>query len=662
MTSYHLRKRRQFELASEPTPTSNTGPITWSWTVKVGEPHEHYIVDLRGYLPHTQEKHVPLARLVQLVNPGIVTRGRNPIIARHQFIEQIATSIKLWTTNRKIRPAFERLNQLKWLFFFLDDLSKQEPEFGSNVRIEMLSEQVGIKFADWLRHQTTISATRMNSVYTSAAHILKEALEAPPWRPSPFKVVSANTGLSYTKEQFTALIRMAKTEISKFDSNRNRTLKISKEVNAKENLLHDKSVSLPPTSERWMFQARNALNHVRHSLRTGANFQSRIVQSKLAIVPTVDLVCAELLLVMLRTGTNEQALLDIAPDGHGLAPGKWLQPNPFGEQYRTIRLWKSRSGERQAGARKQINFSSNAKPRFYPVRVLRHQELIGWWCRANMEIASQTNKSQKFQLAVAKAKQSFWVYWGESRWMGLNSANLRLTLNKLIKQYSKKWPALLDASGKPVKYSARSIRNAYLEFVAKFSGFSITTVQHEATHSPDSPSINNYLKAKWGQQYMSDSMREFQSAAVAVLDSDAPQLTPKNLASALSDKGREELVYNESRITKVQAGLRCTNPKQPPSHIYKLQSAEDQCPAVSCYDCPSARCFPSSLPELAREIDVMRTRRDQIPLHLWSGSSAEAHLAKLEELFSRFTSQERSKAVQAAKYLDTPLLFYSAAS
>lgn len=654
--------RRQLDLSPDANVDEQPVNIEWSWKVETGEAHEHFIVDLRGYLPQ-QTEHIPLARLATRQGGNIIPLGRSIQRARPGLINDFAPALKEWSKGRRVRPAFEHLNKIKWLFYFLDENNEIHPDLAKIDNAKDIKEEVGILFSDWLRRQPGLGSTRMNSIYSAVNLQITITTGSRQWRPSPFKTNTDATTQTqnYTQKQFIALLRMAKREISSFRANRARTIKIFKEIKQLDPV-GGRPAYREPTPVRWKFQVRNAVDKDKDNLIRGANLQTRVTQRDLAIIPTVEYVSSAVLLIMLRTGVNEQPLIEIQPDGAGLKPGSWLQPNPFGQQYRTLVLWKNRSGKRDPGKKLRITIATNSKPTFYPIKLLRYQELLGKWCRENIDIALNNNESRRFSLAAKKARKSFWIYWGEAKWLGLNASHLRGTINTMIGKHAKQDPNLLNEDGQPITYSARAIRNAYLAFVAKLSGFSIPTMQQEATHSPDSASIQHYLKAHWAKTYRDDAIRKYQSAATAILDSSGHSLSPTKLIRALTTLNRDENVNNSESLTKVQAGLQCINPKSPPIQIYKIKGETDECPAANCHDCPSARCFVSSLPELALEILSYRRKRDTVSAHLWNGSDADVKLKKLEELFSRFNVNDQTKAIAEASKQDVPALTYSVIS
>lgn len=651
------RVRSQFVLDIPEAKAKKETAAELSW--QVGDGPDAFVVNLASFLPQNGDPIRSVSRVHKL-DPGVGNAVARPIrTPRLTLISELAPSIRHWSFGRGRRTVFEGLSQLRWLFYFLDETEALHPSLPKDVCIADLNPHVAVDFSDWLRVQTTISSRRMDGIYcTVAAHLARHRSQRK-WPPSPFSK-SKRPGQAgentppYSQSQYVALLRMAKHAIQKFMKTRTDARRVFREVEKEDP--GRRPAYQAGNKARWKYQLRNSMVSVRESLIRGVAPRSAAHHSwaQFCIVPTGELVSAIFLLVMLRTGVNEQPLLDLIP-GKGLRPGSWLQQNPFNEDYRTLLAWKNRSGNRRI--KKRIPLGVRAKPTFYPVKLLRYQELLGRWCRNVIDVSAESNEtSGPFQLAAKRYRDSFWIFFEEGKWRALTGHSTHRQINSLIAKYVAAFPGLADGSGAPIRYSAKKLRDAYLEFAAMTSGFSIPTAQMELAHSPDSGSIHHYLSKSWARTYANNALREFHSATKAILQDPAAIVSPAAIRQQL---GKADDASHYPNLVKVRNGFFCADPSHPPRHVHIISNQEEVCPAASCHDCAHARCFESSLPELANEILQLRERRDQISLHLWVGSDSDTRLHLLEEILDRFPNAQRSAAFIQARSIDIPLLEYS---
>lgn len=621
-----------------------------------------FVINLMGYLPRVNDEVVPLVSLASKLH-DVEGRHARPIrTPQLALVRELAPSIRSWTEGRRLRSTREELLKLRWLFYFLDEIRELRPELPADIKASHLDESSGIDFADWLRRQVGISSGRMGVIYSTVASQLSRYVGRQVWPPCPFFNTERpgevdQGGAGYTKAQYVALLRMAKAVVADFMRERRQTIRIVKEIEK-----HDPGRAVAyqaRTDIGWKCQLRDTVVHARENLLIGEPPPSPSSYSwtRSCIVPTKDFVAALFLLVLLRSGANEQPVLDIVP-GRGLKPGPWLHDNPFGFEYRTVLLWKNRAGTNRPNQKTRVPLAVRSKPTFYPSKLLRYQELLGCWCRAAIASAERSGQaSDAFLASAAKAVSNFWIYWETGKWRALTGTRTHSAINALIEKSTRTWPALLDNEGKPIQYSARAIRDAYLDFVVMKSGFSVATAQRELAHSEHSNAIHGYLSKKWARTYSHNSLREFHSATVAVLKAGVP-LSADAIKRRLKPS-QDEVRDEPTNLTMVRYGFGCVDPAKPPENILKTLAAGEECPAAQCHDCYHARCFTSSLPELAVEILNLRTRRDQVSPHLWIGSSDDIRLKMLEEILERFPEPTRLGALRKAEWLDVPTLEYT---
>jgi hypothetical protein len=650
------RTRREYELVPDDLTEKRKPKIArLIWVVRDKESSDDgYRVDLRSFLPRVNGIYIPLSSKIDklsegsIKSAGSINRVKEIKIERLRLLRELAPSIEAFTQRHGGRTAYEHLSTFRWFFVFLDEIASLLPKLPPDLRVVDLDERVGIEFADWLRVQKGIGAIRMASIYSAASSFVARASGKPAWRPCPFtKDASGDTALAYTEAQFTALLRLAKSVITKFMAKRRSYRLVQREIDR-----IDPSRKIiayrAPTPERWKYQMRNRVIRARRALLAGKKPTSTETSwNSHCIAPSPEFVAAVFLLCMIRTGVNEQPLLDIKM-------GAWLTDSPFGARYRTITLWKNRTGSQGKKKKKRIPLTVPWKPTFYPAKLLRYQELLGNWCRKVISSRKRHGAAAMHNnVTTRRAAGQFWIYWTEQgHWSYLNGTSTHRLINKLIEDHAAQWQALRGRDGEPLRYSAKALRDAYLEFSIKTSGFSIPLGQQELAHSKDSSSIHGYLSKPWARTYAHAGMRRLHTASIAILSSTDQSLSPSTLREILQpDRNPDTPAGQASGLVKVQNGFWCKDSKNPPPEIYQPKDGED-CPAEHCHDCYLARCFKSSLPELAREILNLRSRRDQISLHLWQGSEGDEKLQKLEDMTSRFNAKDVAEAYSKAEWLD----------
>lgn len=649
--------RSQFVLDASEAKAKKDAAAELSW--QVGEGPEAFVVNLSSFLPQNDMPIPSVARAYKLDSGPENRVARNIRTPRPALISELAPSIRSWSEGRRYRTVLEGLSQLRWLFYFLDETEALHPSLPTDLTVNDLSTHVAVEFSDWLRMQKSISSCRMDSVYSTVSAQLALHRSQRKWPPSPFSKSKRpgealeNTP-AYSQSQYVALLQMAKLVIRTFMKSRTEARHIFREVEKEDP--GRRPAYQAQNRKRWKYQLRNSIAEARDSLARGVAPRSAANNSwsRFCIVPNGEFVSAIFLLAMIRTGVNEQPLLDLVP-GKGLRPGPWLKQNPFNEAYRTVLAWKNRSGNRRT--QKRIPLGVRAKPTFYPVKLLRYQELLGRWCRSVIDVSTGSNVSSKpFKLAAQRYRDSFWIHFDHGKWRALTGHSTHRQINSLIARYAADFPDLLDGTGAPIRYSAKAIRDAYLEFVAKTSGFSIPTAQMELAHSPHSGSILHYLSKSWARTYANNAIRELHSATNAILQDPSAKISPEEIRRHLGKTGEDS---EQKSAIRVRNGFYCSDPSHPPKHIHIIANEGDVCPAANCHDCAHARCFVSSLPELAHEILNLRERRDQLSLHLWRGSDADTRLRLLEEILDRFPEAQRLTAFIDARSIDIPLLEYS---
>lgn len=646
------RTTYQLSLSDRQEPASTE--VELSWIVICADELDNYRIDLRAYLPENQDQ-VSLATSVYSKQTKAIKKGRAIRTSHASAIEALAPSIKQWSQGRRQRSVYEELSKLSYLFYYLDELAEINGNNNASPTLPKLDKQFGAGFASWLRTQSNLTSVRLHAVYSAVAARVSAAAELRTWAPSPFDSVSRvdTNREGYTEAQYFALIRMTNDVIKKFKEQRKRSLRGLRHL-ARVDPLQQTQTSKAATKDRWMYRVRNAAGNLKLSLEQLQRPSLNFAWTDLSFIPTAELVSAEFLSVLLRSGANEQVILDFPP-GPGLKPGPWLHCNPFNQEYRTAMGWKNRSGKKNLPKRVPLSF--RLKPELYPIRVLRYQELLGAWCRRTIAKATtNADVDEKSKVAALQASRSLWIYWNEGGWKALDGKNIARLANRLILQQSEAWPDLLDLNGEPIRYSARNTRDAYLQFVLHKTGFATTVAQQELTHSEDSASIQSYLRRTWVKSYAHEAVRRFHSAANSILESDSATISPQSIRDYLSGEG--EKPSQTVLATKVRHGLWCKDLASPPPHVYTKKNESGHCPAEGCHDCNSAVCFRSSLPELAKDIENLQYQRDTSSLQVWEASSLNVRLQKLEELFSRFEADDQRAAIEASRRLDVPLLTY----
>lgn len=654
------KTRKSFDISgatAQPTPPTEA-PLL-SWIVESGPEEQHYRVDLNALLPQ-ERNDVQIVSLIHRKRAPSIRDLARPIRNHwHMILSAMAPSIRKWTKDRASRSTFEELTKLKWLFHFLDDQASLHSEIIGDGSLESLSEEQGVKFAEWLRHQKSLKSTRMGAIYSSVARFIKDAMRTSVWRPSPFSMQKATIDREeYSEKQYLALVRMSKKVIAQFKKDRAKVKQIFRSVQRDDPTARKRPFDVG-NKFRKSYQIRDAILAARIALSRSESPSGPglFPFTETFLAPTVDLVAAEILLVIARSGANEQPILDLPP-GQGLMAGKWLRPNPFGLDYRIIMGLKNRNGMKKNDP-KPIPMPFRAKPEFYPVKVVRYKELLGAWCRRVIQNSNPkpTLKTPSGIAAIASSK-SMWIYWNEGKWQHLNGQNVQGIINRLIAREAQSTPDLLDEDGKPISYNAKLLRDAYLRYVAHKSAMDIKIAQGELGHSEDSRTIYDYLRRKWVKTYAHDGLRQYQSASHAILDSDETVLQPAMIRKMQTPESREALTHNHSKLVKVRSGFCCEDPTAPPKGIYRSKHSGDVCPAVRCYDCDMARSFRSGLPEMGKSILNLRSRRDKSSAHLWDGSAADRELRNLEDVFARYSAEDQTSAMREAETLDVPLLFY----
>lgn len=628
-------------------------PISWTVFPSNGLAADAYKVDLYQ-LAHGYDKAHPL---VGVLHPTKRTNSESNDTRRYSLAPLVQALVPVLLVRLRgmyPRTAQEFLTCLRWLFRFIDATATSSDR-GGTIELSImpidLKQSVALDFIDWMRQQE-LTSSRLSSIYAAAKSTIESHLGQSIWPVDPFQRASTTTDTrdtEYTEEQYRSLTAMCRDVLLEFRSKRNAYLRTAKRGRSQDptgqlagNEVRD--------SERGAYAAFRRLVEVKEAVRQGTPF---IARSKFPpqVLPTLRMASAGFLLVMLRTGANEQPCLDFRP-------GRWRSANPFLASHRNLVTHKNRAGSRARRGQtepKRVIYPAQAKPTFHAVRVMRYHELASAPLRAHCAARRRLQKVSPHELALTeKIETRFWLYRGEKvpRVLCLEPYIVAVAINRLIKEFSLKYPALTTPSG-PLRYSARAIRNSYFAFAVKKAAFQMDVASQELSHTPDSPALINYLSTNWARAHAKAEHRSFTSAVFSIVN-EGGAINPDAVRQKLEmDSDAPSRSCTENSIsstppTPVHHGFLCKDPSNPPPDIYEPKSTEDCCPAEACHDCPWAQCFESSLPELARDIADLERQCADTPLLTWEGSDSQEKLKYLLEVFSRFPVGMREKAQKLA--------------
>lgn len=627
---------------------------TIAWPVESPEdmPGNGFFVDL-GQLASAGFGNRPLTRLMRSKEKSAPQRAGRVAAPNWPLTLALAPSIRDWSQDKLYRTVKEEMSKLGWFYRFWRERSKLTPGFESNEvpcidpeLLERLDVGVGFEFADWLRHQKCSDARR-KSVYDGAKFHIETAIGRTVWRANPFagddRALTGAALPTITTGQFRALVALSKDVVRRARLGRQSLLR-SRRIPGQSALADEVArvrAALAAASATGMDPAR--LNTV--------------------IFPSADLVCASFLLCLCRLASNEQPLLE--------ARQVWSMPNPLNAGWASIVLWKNRSGGKRGRSSlrrhgpKRLQIPSSRKPFFHAFQQLRMIQRLTKPLRVRLKAGLSSEVDKRTKAALEKLASSFWLYVGDDgQFRTLNGPNMHRCMNEFIARHAASYPALIGTDGEVVSYSAKAIRDGYLEFVTKKAGSDLSVGQTELSHGEQSNAIRTYLRKRWARKHVKSGFSRWQVGVFDRMRDPDADLSPVVLRGELSiettrvrDLTKRISVPPKRSASKVAHGLYCKDAENPPEEVRILLPGEEFCPAESCYDCAWARCYDDSLPEIAHDILALRRDRDGGPFHLWQGSASAVRLQKLEELFARWPEPKQADAMELAAAWELPPTF-----
>lgn len=627
--------------------------IAWSVDSPEEMPGNGFFVDL-GQFASARFGNRPLTRLMRSREKNAPQRAGRVVAPNWQLTLALAPSIRDWSQDKLFRSVKEEMSKLGWFYRFWHERSKLTPGFESKEvpcidpeMLERLDVTVGFEFADWLRHQKCSDARR-KSVYDGAKFHIETAIGRTVWRANPFagddRALTGAALPSVTTAQFRALMALSKDVVRRTRLDR-------------QSLLRNRRIPGQP-------ELADEVARVRVALAAASATGMEPARLNTVVLPSVDLVCASFLLCLCRLASNEQPLLD--------ARQSWSAPNPFNGGLSNIVLWKNRSGGKRGRSSlrrrgpKRLQIPSSRKPFFHGFQQLRMIQRLTNPLRARLGTLLSSGTDARTKAALEKLAASFWLYVGDDgQFRILDGSNIHRCMNEFIARHATSYPELVGPDGEVVSYSAKAIRDGYLEFVTKKAGSDLSVGQTELSHGEQSNAIRTYLRKRWARKYVKSGFSRWQVGVFDRMRDPDADLSPVVLRGELSIEGtrvrdltKRISVPPKRRASKVAHGLYCQDAANPPEEIRILLPGEEFCPAESCFDCAWARCYDDSLPEIAHDILALQRDRDCGPLHLWQGSESAVRLQKLEELFARWPLKKQADAMELAASWELPPSFF----
>lgn len=631
--------------------TAAVGP-DMSW--EVFPPHEDateaYRVDL-GRLAHGAKHPQPVvAHLRQARTTRVIPMRR--VVSNAEMTRFLAPAIKKWSLDKSKRTAAECLSLLKYFYQFYGQLQSQvgiAPPPVSEKPVEALGVAIGIAFADWLR-RLKVSSSRRSACYAFSKQLLEEAVGHTIWRSNPFRAdaradAEADEAVSpLSTEQFRALLQMCRGVVDSFHADRRAAA--------------GRIRASPESSDPSRFSIQQTIKQGEVGLNADQAKHAAL------IFGSEDFACASFVLSLIRLGCNEQPLLD--------AKGAWHAPSPFDSSQRIVYLWKKRAASRRAHGDvkppkpKKITLTSAVRPRHHPYRLMRNYQRLTRFLRPYLLnlAAHESDKGRASHLNRLALR--FWVFVSASGEIGcLDPTGLSRRMNDFLERHESAFPAL-RSNGELPRYSSRTLRDAYLEFVQRFTRFDVEAGQIALSHSEGSNAIVNYLRKTWARKYVRDEHRLLQTEIVRQLSDPDWELSPMALRGAINGaRGVERdlrpplVVRPHLKAAQVRDGLFCVDQFHPPAHVHKPKREGEACPGDRCLeDCEWARLYDASFPLMAQSILQLRLQRESGGMHLWEGSEAAKRLHLLEDLLARIPEAKRSAAMQTAATSSAPVLFF----
>ncbi|WP_147457623.1 hypothetical protein [Paracoccus alkanivorans] len=374
-------------------------------------------------------------------------------------------------------------------------------------------------------------------------------------------------------------------------------------------------------------------------------------------VPRLNDLMPAFCLVMLRTGWNTSTTLD-------MNAGDWVRDHPT----RPAQLVQLVSAKGRARGRAQSAYSSKHKAA-HPYQVIKtvlewNKPLRDALRAAEIELSDRLDDSElDLALRQRHEKEINRLRMLRRRiWLYINSRGNVSCIGQYISYSyvnSLFSAACISNKGKPLLFSQELSRNTWAMFAYQTSGYNALVTKLALGHK-DLSSLLHYINQK---SIRNRHRREFFDFQSHVLDEVTQGRLHPGILRVLVERGKiskSEAEHLARGGTRTCQGVTCANPYSPDPAVVPDHAPGTVCISQSCLNgCSKAFATLDCLEYVARRILELRQLEAKMPLLAWTGSDHPHDLQFLEQLFERFSEDNRRMAIEKAEASPMPRCFTS---